>query len=209
MRRMRVRDWMTPSPQTIRQDTLLQDARDVMDRGGFRRLPVVDADSRLLGIVTDRDLREHHGHLRDTRVTAAMTERPLTVGPDDPIEAAADVLLVRKIGGLPVTDAEERLVGIITETDLLRGLLGRRPGEQDPRSWVDVQLTAPTQTLSEALTVLEADGCPVLGARQVNDPSAPRTFRLHLAVSDPVPHADTLRDHGFVVRAVHRAAAAR
>jgi hypothetical protein len=85
---------------------------------------------------------------------------------------------------------------------------GRRPGEQDPRSWVDVQLMAPTQTLSEALTVLEADGCTVLGARGVNDPSAPRTFRLHLAVSDPVRCADTLRDHGFAVRAVHRAAAA-
>ncbi len=204
---MRIRDWMTPRPLTIRQDTLLQDARDLMDRGGFRRLPVVDADGRLLGIVTDRDLREHHGHLRDTRVTAAMTECPLTLGPDDPIEAAADVLLARKIGGLPVVDVEGRLVGIITETDLLRGLLGRRPGEQDPRSYVDVQLTAPTQTLSEALTVLEADGCTVLGARHVNDPSAARTFRLHLAVSDPARCGGTLRDHGFAVRAVHRASA--
>jgi acetoin utilization protein AcuB len=205
---MRVSDWMTPRPHTIRQNALLQDARDMMDRGGFRRLPVLDADGRLLGILTDRNLREHYGHLRDTRVTAAMTERPLTVGPDEPIEAAADVLLARKVGGLPVVDAEGRLVGVITETDLLRGLLGRRPGEQDPRSYVDVQLTAPTQTLSEALTVLEADGCTVLGARQVNDPSAPRTFRLHLAVSDPVPYTDTLRDHGFAVRAVHRAAGA-
>src|SRR5207247_52294 len=135
------------------------------------------------------------------------TERPLTIGPDEPVEAAADVLLGQKIGRLPVVDVEERLAGIITETDLLRGLLGRRPGEQDPRGWVDVQLAAPTQTLSEALTVLEGDGCTVLGARQVNDPSAPRTFRLHLTVSDPVPYADTLRDHGFAVRAVHRAAA--
>ncbi len=162
---MRVSDWMTPRPQTIRQNALLEHAREMMDRGGFRRLPVLDPDGRLLGILTDRNLREHHGHLRDTRVTAAMTERPLTVGPDEPIEAAADVVLTRKIGGLPVVDAEGRLVGVITETDLLRGLLGRRPGEQDPRSYLDVQLMAPTQTLSEALTVLEADGCTVLGAR--------------------------------------------
>ena len=198
----------TPEPQTIRLSALLQDAREMMDRGGFRRLPVLDGEGRLLGILTDRNLREHSGHLRDTRVTAAMTECPLTIGPDEPVEAAADVLLTRKIGGLPVVDAEGRLVGVITETDLLRGLLGRRPGEEDPRGYVDVQLTAPAQLLSEALTVLEADGCTVLGARPVNDPSAPRTFRLRLAVSDPVPYAGTLRDHGFAVRAVHRAAAA-
>lgn len=204
---MRVRDWMTRSPQTVRRDALLQDARDLMDRGGFRHLPVVDADGRLLGIVTDRDLREHHGHLSDTRATAAIAESPLTVGPDDPIEAAAEVLLARKIGGLPVVDAQGHLVGIITETDLLRGLLGRRPGEQDPRSYIDVQLTAPTQTLSEVLAVLELDGCIVLGARDANDPSAARMFRLHLGASDPAPFADTLRGHGFAVRAVHQAPA--
>jgi acetoin utilization protein AcuB len=205
---MRVRDWMPSDPQAIRQDALLQQARDMMDRGGFRRLPVIGKDGRLLGIVTDRDLREHHGHLPDTRVTAALRENPVTVRPDDPIEGAADVLLGRKIGGLPVIDAEGRLVGIITETDLLRGLLGRRPGEQDPRSYVDVQLPAPTQTLSEALAVLEKEGCAVLGARDANDPSAARTFRLHLGVSDPASYAATLRGHGFAVRAIHQAAAA-
>jgi len=197
---------MTPNPQTIRQDALLQHARDMMDRGGFRRLPVVDADGRLQGIVTDRDVREHHGHLGDTRVTGALVENALTIGPDEPIEAAADIMLGRKIGGLPVVDPQGRLVGIITETDLLRGLLGRRPGEQDLRCYVDVQLTTPTQTLSEALTVLEASGCTVLGARHVNDPSAARTFRLHLGTADPTPFAATLRGRGFVVRAVHHIA---
>jgi CBS domain-containing protein len=76
---MKVRDWMTPCPKAIGHDARLQDARDLMDRGGFRHVPVVDGVGRLIGIVTDRDVREHHGHLRDTRVTAALVESPLTV----------------------------------------------------------------------------------------------------------------------------------
>jgi acetoin utilization protein AcuB len=200
---------MTTSPQAIDRDARLQDARDLMDRGGFRHLPVVDGAGRLIGIVTDRDLREHHGHLRDTRVTAALVESPLTAAPDDPIEQAADVLLARRIGGLPVVEPGGRLVGILTETDLLRGLLGRRQGTRDVRSYLDVQLTAPTQTLSEAVGVLESDGYAVLGARHGDDPSAARMYRLHVEVDDPSRPAETLREHGFVVRAVHHAAAAR
>jgi CBS domain-containing protein len=114
---------MTPDPQTIEQFDRLEHAHQLMERGGFRRLPVVDAAGRFVGIVTDRDMRQHHGHLHETLVTAAMVEPALTVGPDDSIETAAALVLRRKIGGLPVV-SDGRLVGIITETDLLRGLLG-------------------------------------------------------------------------------------
>lgn len=202
---MRVRDWMTLGPRAIGPDALLAEARELMAGGRFRHLPVVDRDGRLTGILSDRDVREHSGHLADTRVTAAVVEPPLTVGPDDSIEAVADILLERKIGGLPVVDAEGRLVGMITETDLLRGLLGRRPRESDRRSYLDVQLVAPMQTVSEAARVLESDGCQVLGAHQVDDPSAGRTFRVHVEATDPARSADRLRSHGFAVRAVHRA----
>ena len=201
---MRVRDWMTPRPATIGHDALLRDARELMDRGGFRHLPVVDRDGRLIAILTDRDVREHHGHLGDTRVTAAAVETPFTIGPDDPIEAAAGIVLGRKIGGLPVVDGQGRLVGMITETDLLRGLLGRGSRDHDPRTYLDVQLLRPAQTLSDAVAALENGGCTVLGARHVADPTATRTFRIHIEADDPVQTADALRGHGFGVRAIHR-----
>jgi hypothetical protein len=108
-----------------------------------------------------------------------------------------------------VVDPSGHLVGILTATDLLRGAIGLRPHAQDPMAYLDVQLTAPTQTLAEAVGVLEGEGYAVLGACHGADPSAARMYRLHVEVDDPTRPAETLREHGFVVRAVHHAAAAR
>ena len=132
---MKVRALMSPNPQTIVPTETLAAARERMDRGGFRRLPVVDGDGRLIGMLTDRDVRQHAGHLSDTRVTGAMVEPAMTVGPDEAAEDVADRLLRERVGGYPVVYASGTLVGMITETDLLRGLLRawRRPGDSRER----------------------------------------------------------------------------
>ena len=123
---MAVRDWMTEKPETVKPTDVLALAQEKMAKGGFRRLPVVDDSGRLIGILTDRDLREHRGYLPATRVTAAMVENPVTIGPDNSIEDAAHLMLSRKIGGLPVVSSDGELIGIITETDLLSGFVQRR-----------------------------------------------------------------------------------
>jgi acetoin utilization protein AcuB len=120
---MKVQDLMTRHPQTIGPTDTCAVARELMDKGGFRRLPVVDGGGRLIGIVTDRDLREHAGHLADTRVSGAMVEPAMSVGPDESAEDVAARLLFEQVGGYPVVDASGALVGMITATDLLRGLL--------------------------------------------------------------------------------------
>lgn len=133
---MKVRDLMTPAPQTITARETLAAARERMDHGRFRRLPVVDGDGRLIGMLTDRDVRQHSGHLADTRVTGAMVEPAITVGTEDSAEDVADRLLRERVGGFPVVDARGTLVGMITETDLLRGLLSlwrSRPREGHER----------------------------------------------------------------------------
>jgi len=127
---MTVRDCMTPNPQTIGTNDTLAMAQEKMTSGRFRRLPVVDAKGNLEGMLTDRDLREHKGYWASTRVTAAMVEKPTTIGPDVPLEDAADLLLSRKIGGLPVVAEDGRLLGILTETDVLKGLLRQVRGER-------------------------------------------------------------------------------
>ena len=120
---MNVRDLMIRHPQTIDPADTLAVARERMDRGGFRRLPVVDGGGRLIGILTDRDIREHGGHLADTRVSGAMVEPAMSVGPDESVDDVAARLLFEQVGGYPVVDPSGALVGIITATDLLRGLL--------------------------------------------------------------------------------------
>jgi acetoin utilization protein AcuB len=120
---MLVRAWMTADPVTIGPRDSLVTAQEKLDKGGFRRLPVVDEQGVLIGIVTDRDMRRHHGYYTSTLVDGAMTEKVVTVRPDDPLAQAAELMLRHKIDGLPVVREDGALVGIITSTDLTRALV--------------------------------------------------------------------------------------
>ena len=130
---------MTRKPVTVAPDASLAAARKKMG-GKFRRVPVVE-NGKMVGIVTDRDLREHKGMLDKTKVNAVMTKKVVTVTSATPIERAARLLLRRKIGGLPVVD-DGKLVGIITTSDLLKALVApgwRRRGRGNPhRSCSDI-----------------------------------------------------------------------
>jgi CBS domain-containing protein len=123
---MKVRDLMTPNPQTVRPSDLLSVVESKMQQARFRRLPVVDDAGKLIGIVSDGDLRQHLGYLATTRVRAAMVEKPITVAPDAPVETAAQLMIWHKMGGLPVLDDAGQLLGIITESDLLHALVDAR-----------------------------------------------------------------------------------
>src|SRR5512139_2160596 len=131
---MRVVDIMTPNPVTITPRNAIRTAINLMREGGYRRLPVVDR-GRLVGILTDRDLRRAANSpfvvreqwydnfiLDHIEVGSCMTPNPLTIQPTASIAEAARLMRTHKIGGLPVV-AEGQLVGIITETDLLDFLI--------------------------------------------------------------------------------------
>ncbi len=131
---MRVRDVMTPDPVTVRPSDSLLIAKRRMEETRCRRLPVVDEQGRLCGIITDRDLRlathsplvlrerwEDEWLLTRTEVDGCMTPDPITIAADAPLEQAIDLLLAHTISGLPVLEGD-RLVGILTVTDLLRAL---------------------------------------------------------------------------------------
>jgi len=118
---MLIRRAMTNGAETVSSRDTLRTAADLMARGGFRRVPVVD-DGKLVGIVSDRDVRAHSGYLDITRVTAAMTSELKTVTPEMTVEDAARLMIHHKIGGLPVVENGD-LIGIITTTDILKGFL--------------------------------------------------------------------------------------
>jgi acetoin utilization protein AcuB len=109
---MLVGNRMTKEPLTITADVLLSEAQEKMRKGGFRRLPVI-SNGKLVGIVTDRDLRAHVGYLDRTKANGVMTEKVRTVASATTLEEAAQILLKYQIGGLPVVD-NGQLVGIIT-----------------------------------------------------------------------------------------------
>lgn len=118
---MQISNVMTRNPVTIRPGDMLAKAKGLMEAGGFRRLPVID-DGQLVGIMTERDLREHAGHLENTRVNAVMRTALVTIAPGDTVEQAARLMLKHKIGGLPIV-ADGRLLGIVTTSDLMAAFL--------------------------------------------------------------------------------------
>ena len=135
---MRVRDVMTSEPATIAPEAPLGAALATMRERQIRHLPVVDEGGRLVGILTDRDLRQAtfarfralHEAERDLTVQDAMSWAVVTTRPDSTIAHAAAVMFERRIGSLPVVE-DGRLVGILTERDLLRALMKEYPA----RAW--------------------------------------------------------------------------
>jgi acetoin utilization protein AcuB len=75
-------------------------------------------NGKLVGIVTDSDLRSHMGFLDKTEARVAMSEALVTVSPTSPVQEVARILVERKIGALPVVE-EGQLVGVLTTTDVL------------------------------------------------------------------------------------------
>ncbi|HYA28321.1 MAG TPA: CBS domain-containing protein [Acidobacteriota bacterium] len=133
----KVRERMTKAPATVKPDDGLKDAMWKMEHGHFRHLPVVDEQGKLIGMLTDRDIRlirpslafvnkeEAAVQLWSISVQQAAVFDPISVKPDVSLREAAELMLRWHVGGLPVVEEHERLVGMITYTDILREFVGR------------------------------------------------------------------------------------
>jgi acetoin utilization protein AcuB len=132
---MKVADVMTANPLTLGPHDTIREAEEILNEHNIRQLPVVEGMD-LVGIITDRDIRsflsgrlfakpEDRETAMNTEVATVMTSKPISLSPDDDLRDAVDLLINEKIGGIPVVDEEERLVGIITYVDTLRHFLDR------------------------------------------------------------------------------------
>ena len=134
----KVKALMTGAPLALERDAAALAALDLMIEHGFRHLPVVDGDRRVVGVVGFDDLRaafpvpislldppssEQREALLELSVADAMTEPALTIDAHRPVEEAAQLMIDHRIGCLPVVDDEGHIDGIVTETDLLQALL--------------------------------------------------------------------------------------
>ena len=131
---MRVRDCITSQVVTIAPEASAKEAFALMKSMGIRHLVVVK-EGVLMGIVTDRDLRrpkvadvfkswdELYRLSDEFQVEDVMTSPVVAVDANADLREAARIMVERRIGALPVTDAHRGLAGIITETDLLKALV--------------------------------------------------------------------------------------
>jgi len=193
---------MTKDPVTVTPDDLLIQGRLKMQKGGFRRLPVV-TDGQLVGIITDRDMREHAGYLDRTEVKAAMSKKPLSVTTATTLEAAAQLLLKQKIGGLPVVESG-RLVGIITTSDVLQAFLEVMGASEETSTRIDFVLQREGADLAEASRIVSEKGGEVLwvGTYRGKWGAAPVCY-LRLRSGDTDTIAKVLTERGFEVLGVY------
>jgi len=138
---MLVRERMSRHPITVRPDTSLFDALRLMREEHVRRLPVLNKDGKLVGIVLEKDLLyaspspatslsiyEMNYLTAKVKVSELMTRNVITVEEATPLEEAARIMADNDVGGLPVVRGTQ-LIGMITESDLFKiflELLGAR-----------------------------------------------------------------------------------
>jgi acetoin utilization protein AcuB len=193
---------MTKDPITATPGDLLIQAQLKMQKGGYRRLPVV-TNGQLVGIITDLDMRAHAGYLDRTEVKAAMTEKPITVTPVTTVEAAAQLLLKQKIGGLPVVE-NGRLVGIITTSDVLQAFLDVMGVSEVTSTRIDFVLQGEGHGLAEASRAIAQEGGEILGVGTYRKTWGEATVcYLRLRSGDADAIAKVLKEKGFEVLGVH------
>ena len=201
---MNVARWMTKDPVVVESKKTLAAVRQMMDKGSFHRVPVVDA-GKLVGIVSDRDLRQHTGALARVKVNGAMTTSVVSVTPTTLLEAAANLMVRHKIGALPVVD-RGKLVGIITATDLLRAFAEVLGATEEGVARIDLSLDGDSSELSTIVQLVAQENGEILGIGTYRgDPTEgkDRVVYLRLRAADANRVAKMLTDKNFTVLTVH------
>ena len=212
---MFVRMWMTDDVISAASDTPIMEARDMMKQHMIRRLPVVD-DGRLVGIASQGDIQEAGPSgatslsiwelnylLARITVGEVMTpvEELVAVSPDDTIEKAAMLMRKHRIGGLPVVEGEDKLVGVITESDIFDVLIEALGIDRDGTR-LTLELEDRPGTLAEALDILKGHDANVLSIISCDEC---RNREDHDVIVLRIDHFDwrgivkDLKDHGITV----------
>lgn len=207
---MLVRNKMTSNVITASPDTTLADALRLTRGNRIRHLPVVQ-HRRLVGLVSDRDLRlamppvwasdtDHHelrNALHTRTVREVMVTTIITTSPDAPIEEAARKLYEHRIGCLPVLDGDD-MVGIITETDLLRAFV-ELFGADETGSRLEIMMQDKPGELSRVVRAVGVDFKLNINGMVLPRIGNDRLAVVHLATSEPEPIIQHLRRLGYRV----------
>ncbi len=200
---MLVRERMSQEPVTITPDVSVTDALRLMRARKVRRLPVLDNRGKLVGIVSDQDLLyaspspvsslsvwEMNYLLAKLKVEEVMTRQVITIAEDTPLEEAARIMADNKIGGLPVI-RDDKLVGIVTETDLFKTFL-ELLGARQPGVRVTALISEAKGTLAKITNAISGAGGNIIAFSESLDASRTRwevTFKVQDVSRDKLVEA--------------------
>jgi acetoin utilization protein AcuB len=209
---MLVRDVMQSNVVTAAPETLLSEVARLMSQYRIRHLPVV-AGARLLGLISDRDLKASAASLGVGRegneleaphpqLTAADLLRPtlFMVGSLTPVEDAAKLLAEHRIGSLPVVD-NGCFVGIVTDTDLL-ACFARVVGGSEPSTRIEIVLPSQRSTLAGVVQIIENLGFNLWSVIVLSGGDRPAQAIIRIGTLDAAPAIGALRAAGYVARLV-------
>ncbi len=164
---MRIEELMTRNVATVREWDELGLSSDLMRFRRFRHLPVIDAQSRVVGVLSRMDLVEQAsrpGNPRLIPVYDAMHRPPVTIGAEAEVEEAAELMRRHRIHSLPVVDPDGVLRGIVTDSDVLAAVAGAAAPVRDFSSLVVARvMTADPITIATDATLGDAAGALLEG----------------------------------------------
>ncbi|KAA0965124.1 CBS domain-containing protein [Sporosarcina sp. ANT_H38] len=198
-----IKDVLTLSPENT-----VKNALDAMRDKKIRHLPILSADGTVVGIVTDRDLKEVvpssiseivDNSPYETLLSEVMTKNPITGHPMDFVEEAAVLFYDNKIGSLPIV-SNNKLVGIITETDLLYKYI-ELTGAHQPGSQIEVRVPNTPGILFEVSKVFHEQKINVLSVLVYPDieNEANKILVIRINSMNPLKIIQGLKDSGFDV----------
>ena len=135
--------------------------------------------------------------LADISLPDIMVKKPITVGPDDDVETAAQLIYKHKISGIPVVKGG-KLVGIITETDILRAFIDMM-GILSATSRIDVAIDVGKGAFGDALKIINDNGGDVINVGMTGEMDGKRIYYFRLAACRTKSIKKALEKEGFDV----------
>ena len=196
---MKIESLMIPDPITINENSSIEEAIEVMKSNSIRHLPVVEKKNILKGFVTLADLKQGliPSLVADVSLSDLMIKDPITVGPDDDVEIAAQLIYKHKIGGMPVVK-RDKIVGIITETDILRAFIDMM-GILTVSSRIDVVIGGEAGSMKKALQIIHDNGGDIINVGMKPEQTRKRTYYFRLSPCEIDIIKTALEKEGFEV----------
>jgi acetoin utilization protein AcuB len=196
---MKIRTLMVSEPITITENASIQDAIELMKINSIRHLPVVSKDNRLEGFITLADLKQGliPSMLGEISLRDLIIKNPIVVRPDDDIEIAAQLIYKHKIGGMPVVESH-KLVGIITETDILRTFIDMM-GFLTASSRIDLVIGDKPGSFKDVLQIINDNGGDIVNVGMTAQKASRREYYFRLLPCNTEVIRQALERDGYQV----------
>jgi acetoin utilization protein AcuB len=190
---------MSRDPIAIAPEASIQEAIELMKEHSIRHLPVVDGEERLVGWVSDTDLRGVFmaSMIEELTVGDVMIADPITVSSTDVLEQAALLITKHKIGGMPVLE-DGKLVGIITVVDILEAFVDIM-GVLGSSSRLDVRLGESRDAFQQVSRIIRDHDGEIISVGILSQESAERIYSFRIEKCDTEPLRQALEEQGHKV----------